>query len=203
MKRTWLLLTTVMIAGGVVSLAGGPAMTSRSTSDPFTVGCYDTLSQQADTMVLAFKGNGNLDAASICAKEWQAQGHPVSPNLATCVVTGGGLGVFQNPSGMNVEDACASIGASVPEGGTPYGGLSAEEVRAFDRAIASRYEATWDPSGPTCRGVGVLRRVVDSTISAKATGSWSGQDLTTASGDHCATFTIDALKAKVIMTNVS
>lgn len=69
--------------------------------------------------------------------------------------------------------------------------------------IAARYEATWDPSGPSCRGVRALRRVVDSAISDTGAGSWTVQDLTTAAGDHCATFMIDALKAKVILANVS
>jgi hypothetical protein len=193
-------LNLILLGAVLVTLmAGASYLASRPTSDPFSVGCYDGLDQQADTMILAFKGNGSLGAAGICAKEWQAQGHEVSQNLVTCVVTGGGLGVFPNSSGMRPEDACASIGASIPEGGTPYGGLSAEQVRALDQEIASRYEATWNASGLTCRGADVLQRVITNAIKATGATAWKIEDVTSASGHNCATFTIDSLGARVLM----
>lgn len=199
-KWKWLVGLSLAIAAGASLIASGQSVTFRPTSDPFSVGCYDTLNQQADTMVLGFKEKSGMAAAGICAQEWAAQGHPVGENLVTCVVNGGGLGVFPNSSGLSAEDACASIGAAVPENGRPYGGFSAEEIRAFDRELATRYEATWN-AGSTCRSVDVLHRVANEVIARSASPSWSVLDLTSSGGRRCATFTIDALGAKVILVD--
>lgn len=94
---------------------------------PFHTWGVTTLSDpEADTMVLVFKGTPVSTPRGFAPRSGRPKGIQCLPILATSVVAGGGLGVFQNLSGVNVEDACASIGASVPAEGSPYGGLSAE-----------------------------------------------------------------------------
>jgi hypothetical protein len=184
-----------------MTAASGSSTSSRHTSDPFSVGCYHDLDQQADTIILGIKGWGGNRPAEACADEWEAVGHPLTENLVTCVVTGGGLGVFPNEAALSQEDACGSIGASVPAHGRPYGGLSIGEVRSLDRRLAGRYEATWQ-DGSTCRSAEELRDVAEDVIDDSATQEWTVTDSTSAEGRSCATFRIEALSAEVVLIDV-
>lgn len=115
-----ILQTRILFAGSLVVailLTSAGYLSTRPTTDPFTVGCYDALDQNSDTMVLPFKGNGNLQAAELCAKEWMAQGHSVPDSLVTCVVSGGGLGVPEHVAyGWRIQSFNATNSPSLSAG---------------------------------------------------------------------------------------
>jgi hypothetical protein len=195
------------------------AMTRRPTTSPLSVGCYDRLDQNADTAVFDTVGQ-DLSPAAICARGWQsAFGEPAPQMLVTCVVSAGGTGVFPNEAGLSPEEACASISASVPSGGSPYGGLSADQVRLLAADLEHRFAGILDR--PECAGQVGLKAEVQAALleyanatwtivdSTSATQEWTFPDgasalvpvPTTAEGQHCAGYAIDAVGAKVILVN--
>jgi hypothetical protein len=202
--------------------AAAYALISRPTTDPLSVGCYERLDQEADTAVFRIgRSDESLGAAAICAREWQgAFGEPAPANLVTCVVDGGGTGVFPIRPGLAPEEACASIHASLPAvGGTPYGGLSAEQVRELARDLEARYEALAET--PECVGLVDLEASVQGSLDRFGASAWSVEDLTsatqewtfpdgrtqtvsvpeTADGQRCAGYAISAVAAKMILVN--
>jgi hypothetical protein len=216
----------VGVALGVALLAAtigaAYALISRPTANPLSVGCYERLDQDADTAVFRIeRADESLGAVGICAREWQgAFGEPAPANLVTCVVDGGGTGVFPIPPGLAPEEACASIHASLPAvGGTPYGGLSAEQVRALAWDLEARYEALAET--PECAGVVDLEAAARASLDNLGAPAWSVEDLTSATqewtfadgrtqtvnvrettdGQTCSGYAIDALRAKVILVN--
>lgn len=198
------LLAAGLVAAALAAMvAASPnAAPSRHTSNPFTIGCFNELDPNADATIVSFLGKGGLDAQAICLNEWRDyQDRVVTDPLVTCVVPGGGTGVFPNPNRLSQDDACSSIGAFVPAEGTPYGGLSAKQVRELDQEIAARYEATWNPSGPTCRSASVLRGAAEQGIRAYRADGWTVVDHTTESGQQCAHFTIDAPAGQVLIVD--
>lgn len=194
------ILLIALMGSTAVLVASGPSVTYRSTSNPFSVGCYDGLDQSAATTIIAItSASEGLSAAEVCAREWrEVQKHDVSENLATCVVDGGGTGVFPAPWGLSNEEACAAIGAAMPQYGAVYGGLSANEVRALSRYIGDRYTATW-PSGKTCRGAGFLDNVATDALQDHGLNAWTVTNATTDAGQRCAHFEIDPLEARVTL----
>lgn len=203
------------------STAAAFALISRPTSDPFSVGCYERPDQGANTAVFAIDNIGeSLGPAGICATQWQdAFGVPPPANLVTCIVDGGGTGVFPNPSGLYAEEACGAIQASMPAVGTPYGGLSATQVRTLARDLETRYATL--ATIPGCAGLEGLRAAAAASVDYFGTTAWSVQDLTsatqdwtfpdgrtqtvrvpeTASGQRCADYTIDAIGANIVLVN--
>lgn len=195
------LLIAAVGAAAIATIAASPSTTeSRPTSQPFTVGCFDALDRSANTTVVSLLGNEGRSAEQICLAEWRNyQGQTITDPLITCVVPGGGTGVFPNPTSMNQDEACASIGAFLPADNAAYGGLTAQQVRRLDEDIARRYEATWEASGPSCEGAETLRHAADQGIQAMAADNWKIVDRTTSAGKTCAHFLIDALEANVIL----
>lgn len=197
------------------------ALISRPTTNPLSVGCYERLDQGANTAVFAIdQADESLGPAGICARQWQeAFGEAAPTNLVTCIVDGGGTGVFPNPSGLAVQEACASIHAARPAAGTPYGGLSAEQVRALSRDLQARYETL--AGTPECAGLTDLAAAAQASLDDLGTAAWSVEDLTsatqewtfpdgrtqtvrvpeTADGQRCSGYAIDSLGARVILMN--
>lgn len=216
--RTFALGAAVLVA----VTAAAFALSSRPTTNPLSVGCYERLDQQADTAIVSLSDGQGLSLAAVCASRWEsAFGGPAPQTLVTCVVSGGGLGVFPNESDLTQEEACASIHASLPQGGTPYGGLSAEQVRGLAADLEGRYAEIADRPGPECAGHADLKAQVQASLATLATGAWAVQDLTsstqewtfpdgttarvsvptTADGQRCAEYAIDAMGAKVVLVN--
>jgi len=194
------------------------AVTRRPTTNPLSVGCYERLSQNATTAVFAL--SGDLSPAAVCAEGWQsAFGKAAPQSLVTCVVSGGGTGVFPDDERLAPEDACSSIGASVPAAGSPYGGLSAAQVRLLATDLARRYALIADRQ--SCAGYADLKAEVQAALLDDANATWTIEDSTsptqewifsdgtsaiapvptTAGGQSCAGYAIDAGGAKVILVN--
>ncbi|MFB3737434.1 MAG: hypothetical protein ACE14W_00535 [Candidatus Velamenicoccus archaeovorus] len=206
-------------AAAVLATAAAFALTSRPTSDPLSVGCYERLDQNADTAIVSLVGT-NLSPVAACAGRWTAAfGTPVPPSLVTCVVSGGGTGVFPDQADLPAEDACKSIGATLPAGGVQYAGLSAEQVRSLAADLQRRYARIAEE--PECAGNLSLRAEAEAAVSALQATGWQVVDYTsptqewtfpdgstqtvsvptTANGQRCSEYSIDALNAEVILVN--
>jgi hypothetical protein len=202
--RVVLLCGMVLLAAALFTGAR-PSASYRATSDVFTVGCYDELSQHANTTVVPI--DSSLGAEGTCSVEWQAQGAPVPAGVVTCVVSGGGTGVFPNESGMSAADACTSIGASLPDDGAHYGGLTAQEVRTMFENLGTLTEGLDRGAGPdhVCYPAPVIRMKITKYLSDSGLTSWRVRDATTAAappsvdGVPCADLTVDELAAELIL----
>ncbi len=185
-----------VLAAAAAMVAAGPNGEERATVNPFTVGCYDALDQQANTTIVAYTpGTQRLSAEELCVQEWAAQGHLGHDALVTCVVDGGGTGVFPHARGSESE-ACASIGAAAVAPGR-YGSLTAAQVRSFSWNLGRRYESTWSSSA-TCSASAVLESVArDAIAKSAAQGEWT---VRVAEASDCAYFTIDPVAAEVVIT---
>lgn len=185
------------VAVGAALVAAAPGVQERPTSDPFTVGCYDSLDQQANTTIVAYTPQTHrLSPEELCTQEWASQGHPAHHDLVTCVVDGGGTGVFATNDAASPADACGSIGAATAGSGR-YGAMTASQVRAFGWNLGRRYEATWSGNA-TCSASSVLEDVATEAIAQSP-----GRDSWTVRVDEasdCAHFTIDVSAAEVVIT---
>jgi hypothetical protein len=207
------------VAVALATTAAVFALTSRPSSDPLSVGCYERLDQQANTAIVSLVDT-ELTPAAACAARWQSAFGTSTPSiLVTCVVSGGGTGVFPNNGQLAPEQACASIGAALPAGGTPYGGLSAEQVRGLARDLQDRYERI--DERPECAGNAALKNQALEVLAAHRAEAWEVEDLTsseqewtfsdgtvrtvavpaTEDGQRCADFTVDALNGRVLIVN--
>lgn len=200
-----------VVLGAVPSVAllaaAGYALRSEPTSELFTVGCYASLDQQADTTIIGWdKGK---TAAESCLNEPTAFGEAVPDRVVTCVVNGGGTGVFPNPQDLNANEACASIGAATPEEqGSHYGGLTADQVREMDEELARRTQNLSDPDAKEiCYPNENLKRELESFLAERGFTKWSVNDITTDqaaradNGQRCRDLVMDELEATFIITD--
>lgn len=216
-KRAILLVGAVMVLG---LLAATYYLSSRPTSEPSSVGCYRVLDQQANTAVFGIRPpDEGLSPAGICAREWTAAfGEPAPDSLVTCIVEGGGTGVFPNPESLDPAEACGSIGASLPET-ADFGGLSSEEVRQLTRDLGSRVLPLYERE--ECAPVGPLVQAMRDFVRERALTAWSVQDQTspteewvapggststetvptTEGGERCADYAIDPVGARILVVN--
>ena len=190
------LLATAFVAAAVALVASGPATTTRAASDPFTVGCYDGPSATADVAVVAFKGHSGTTAEELCVDLWASESHSHA-GVVACVLPSGGLGVFPNDALAGPDEACAALGASLPDEGPAYEGLSAETVRALDRTLAARYEATWS-RGETCGDAVVLRALAIEALAEFDAARWRVVDESAGAGT-CARPRVEALAGRVVL----
>jgi hypothetical protein len=213
----------IVLVGAVLILgllAATYFLTSRPTSEPSSIGCYNGLDQQANTAVFGIRPHDEgLGPAGICAREWTAAfGEPAPDSLVTCIVEGGGTGVFPNPESLSPEDACGSIGASLPET-ADFGGLSSEEVRQLTRDLGTRVSPLYERE--ECAPVGSLVQALRDFVRERALVAWSVQDQTsptqewitsdgttstetvpmTEGGARCADYAIDPVGARILVVN--
>lgn len=186
--------------------AAGYALRSEPTSEPFTVGCYSAASQEADTTILRWERGKT--PAEVCLSEPEAWGSDIPRHVVTCVTGGGGTGVFPNPNQLDAEEACAAIGAAVPDEGPHYGGLTAGEVREMSHDLGTRTEVLNDPDARAiCYPADTLRREVERFFRERDLTQWTVKDLTTqqaatsASGQRCGDIVYDSLDATVVIVD--
>jgi hypothetical protein len=158
----------VAIGLGIALIAGSTAagyalVRSRPTTNPLAVGCHATLDREANAAILEVTpSNESIGLIGLCAQQWQsAFAEPAPAALVACVVDGGGTGVFPIVAETDAQEACESIGASTPSGGTPYAGLSGIEVRALFSALRSTYA---EAHAANCAGVKDLAAAFASTL---------------------------------------
>lgn len=193
---------------------------SAPTTDPSAVGCYSALDASADTALFPIRaGEEELGPAGICAKHWpHTFGEPSPKSLVTCIVAGGGTGVFPNPERLSPDEACGSIGASLPEEAT-YGGLSQAQVRELRRDIGSRVAGLYQE--PDCAPAGPLLASLQDFVRERDLAAWNVVDETsptqrwtfpdgtsksvavprTAGGERCAAHVIDPVAARILLVN--
>ncbi len=187
----------VGIAAAAALVAAAPSTDERATTDPFTVGCYDELDQQANTTIVAYTpATQRLTPEELCAQEWEAQGHDGHHDLVTCVVDGGGTAVFPSTEGSSPAEACGRIGAGTAAHGR-YGTMSAPQVRAFGWNLGRRYEGTWSGDAMCSTSVELERVANEAIDNSPGRDSWS---VRVAEASDCAYFTIDASAAEVVIT---
>jgi hypothetical protein len=196
-------IVLLMIAAGV---AATRAIVSEPTSNVFTVGCYAELSQRADTVIVPIQEG--LSPAETCMTHPEAFPQGAPNQLVSCVVSGGGTGVFPNPSGLSPVDACASIGAALPAHGRFYGGLTANEVRSLATDLGvqiSSLDRSLD--GGACYPAQGLLALLNTFLRDRDAVEWSVRDATTdaapvtADGQRCADVVIDELGATLIVVD--
>lgn len=188
------------LAAAVVLLAGVAAVyvTTRQTTNPLSVGCYETLSLEANTAVLGLEAaSDELSPAARCASQWQpAFGTTAPSNLVTCVVPEGGLGVFPNAQIADPGAACSSIGASGPSEGS-YAGASAHQVRQWASDVGAAYEEGAGQS--QCISQDRLREIVIDSYKRPGFSEWTVSFDGSTSNKRCASYSIDAMEGAVII----
>lgn len=93
-----LILTTALAAGAYVL--------HRSATELLSIGCYEEVSLEADTTVVADR---QADPTVTCASIWkEAFGQDQPPSLVACVLESGAVGVFPG-----TEDTCSSLGLAL------------------------------------------------------------------------------------------
>jgi hypothetical protein len=211
------LLAAVLVGGTAVVFA----LTSSPTSDPLSVGCYAHLDLDANAAIISLADLGTgITPAAACASRWEGAFGTSPPRaIVTCVVPGGGTGVFPNEEGMAPEDACRSIGAVLPAEGTLFGGLTAEQVRLLAADLEARNARVADR--PECGGNVTLKAEIQASLMTFGTERWTIDDLTspsqpwtfpdgttgsvpvprTADGQICSHYAIDAGTSTVILVN--
>lgn len=113
--RRLILPATASVA---VLAAAGYAVTSRDVETPSTVACASTFSQTGDMTIV--ERPAGQPATATCISEMREAWNPPPTNPVECVTSypggeGGALLVVPAPDGMTQEEACAAIGAAVPE----------------------------------------------------------------------------------------
>lgn len=207
----------LLLATGAATYLLAP---SSPTTEPRQVGCYAELSMQAETALPtvgpSYEGVG---AAGICAAQWPAVfGEPAPRDLVTCIVEGGGVGVFPNAESLPADEACSSIGASLPKEGL-FGGISDDEFLEFSHDLGSRVKPLYEqedcaPAGQLIAAIqGFLRergltewRVVDETSSFQEWtfpgGSTRQEEVPRAeNGELCAVHGIDPVRTEILVIN--
>jgi hypothetical protein len=190
------------------------------TSEPRSVGCYRELDQSADTVVVGIRpADVVLGPAGVCARGWaMAFGEPAPGALVTCIVEGGGTGVFPNRAELSPDEACSSIGAALPEDAT-YGGLPAQEVPVLSGEVGSRVAPLYVEED--CAPAGQLIAALNAFLSERGLAGWRVEDQTstsqrwtfddgttrtvavptTAEGERCAVHVVDPVEARILVIN--
>ncbi len=117
----WRRRRLMLPAAAAVSVlaAAGYAVTSREVKTPAAIACASTFSQSGD-MTIVERVEGRPATATCISEMSDAAWNPPPSNPVECVTNypggdGGALLVVPAPDGMSQEDACAVIGAAVPE----------------------------------------------------------------------------------------
>ena len=186
--------------------AAGYAIRSEPTSEPFSVGCYNELAQDADTTILRWEED--MTPAEVCLSERAAWGDSTPTHVVTCVTNGGATGVFPNPEELSAADACASIGAAVPDDGASYGGLTAAQVRDLSQELGRRTQPLNDPGAKEiCYPNETLRREVEAFLRQRDLSEWTVTDKTTSeaakssAGERCGDIVYDSLGASILIVD--
>jgi hypothetical protein len=111
----------VVIAGisvGALLVTGVAAAAAvRQANSPTQVGCYETLSPQADTTEAERALVTEVGPVAACRQTWVELSKPIDvSNLVSCVNSHGGRGVFPAPRGTDAPSACNQIGWAVDAG---------------------------------------------------------------------------------------
>jgi hypothetical protein len=187
------LVVGAMLVAGIAAVY----VTSRPTTDPLSVGCYRTLDQNADIAILPLAGS-EVKPAERCAAEWRsAFGVDVPPELITCVVRDGGLGIFPGKEGLDAETTCAAIGASTPRSGT-YGGKTASEVRAWAGDVESAYIQA-SKKRDDCLSEAVLAALIRESFDRWDFETWTVSRVESDGDLRCASYSVDSVNAVVIL----
>jgi DNA-directed RNA polymerase specialized sigma24 family protein len=158
------------------------------------VACYEQLDQRATATATA-AGDGvwppGAPALQACLSAWKRQElqlarsgvvrHivPVTPSYVLCQQRNGTVGVFPNPRQLSLDDACASIGASVPENAR-FGGATAGQVRTFDLDLKVRLRQAGLGTG--CDPFSPLLQTIRTSMAATGLRGWTVRDRTSAQG---------------------
>jgi RNA polymerase sigma factor (sigma-70 family) len=195
-----LLLSLGAVLGGAVA-AGQffePAASQRDqrTQAPATprIACYEQLDQRAAATATAAGDSvwpPGAPALQACLSAWKRQEAqfarngvvrhvvPQTPGYVLCQQRSGTIGVFPNPRRLSLDDACASIGASVPENAR-FGGATAGQVRAFDFDLKVRLRRAGLGTG--CDPFRRLRNALRASMVANGLRGWTILDRTSAQG---------------------
>src|SRR6266545_3261539 len=104
---------------------------------------------------------------------------PQTPGYVVCQQRNGTVGVFPNPRQLSLDDACASIGASVPEDAR-FGGATVSQVRTFDLDLRVRLRQAGLGTG--CDPYGPLLETIRASVNANGLRGWTIRDRTSAQG---------------------
>ncbi|HEX6678513.1 MAG TPA: RNA polymerase sigma factor [Actinomycetes bacterium] len=158
------------------------------------VACYQQLDQRATATATAV-GDGvwppGAPALQACLSAWKRQElqlarsgvvrHvvPVTPSYVLCQQRDGTVGVFPNPRQLSLDDACASIGARVPDNAR-FGGATANQVRTFDLDLRARLRQAGLGTG--CDPFTPLLETIRASMAATGLRGWTIRDRTSAQG---------------------
>lgn len=209
----------VVTVVAAASVAAAVVLASRPTTNPLTVGCYQTPSQEANTAVIALDPDReDLGPVGACSLAWpSAFGEPAPDHLVACVVTSGGLGVFPTGPGLSPSDACNAIGVA-PAGEGDYSGLTGAEVRELNSQLRARHKDL-QGVGDGCVGADQLATESESVLNSAGAIEWEVIDGTiesdtwttpdgrpqpvtaafAADGSVCADFVFEATQGQILL----
>lgn len=200
-RRVWKRPMVLMPAGlaVVASIVAAVYISSRPTSEVFTVGCASEPGG-SDMAIVAIKEGKS--AEQTCIQEWQSQNEPIPGNVVACVIQEGGTVVYPNPSNMSPADFCASVGASAPAKGPFYGGLTGEQVRQMAKDLDARLQSLQE--GEECYPLADLKNRIADFLRDNDLPEWSIEDRTggtssdqSSNGQPCGRYVLEPLAAKV------
>ncbi len=205
MVGSWRVTTAPALLVGLAALLSGaflagqvfePTSSHGSAQAQATrrVACYQQLDQGATATATA-AGDGvwppGAPTLQACLSAWKRQElqlarsgvvrHivPVTPSYVVCQQRNGTVGVFPNPGQLSLDDACASIGARVPENAR-FGGATANQVRTFDLDLRTRLRQAGLGTG--CDPFTPLLQTIRASVAATGLRGWTIRDRTSAQG---------------------
>src|SRR6266508_4153886 len=175
------------------SSRGGASSGAQAPVDR-RIACYEQLDQRATATATAAGESvwpPGAPALQACLSAWKRQEvqlarngivrHivPQTPGYVVCQQRNGTVGVFPNPRQLSLDDACASIGASVPEDAR-FGGATVSQVRTFDLDLRVRLRQAGLGTG--CDPHGPLLETIRASVNANGLRGWTIRDRTSAQG---------------------
>jgi RNA polymerase sigma-70 factor (ECF subfamily) len=175
------------------SSRGGASSGAQAPVDR-RIACYEQLDQRATATATAAGESvwpPGAPALQACLSAWKRQEvqlarngivrHivPQTPGYVVCQQRNGTVGVFPNPRQLSLDDACASIGASVPEDAR-FGGATVSQVRTFDLDLRVRLRQAGLGTG--CDPYGPLLETIRASVNANGLRGWTIRDRTSAQG---------------------
>jgi DNA-directed RNA polymerase specialized sigma24 family protein len=189
-----LVLSLAAVLGGAF-VAGKLAESDRSRQAAATggpqIGCYSKL--KAGAAATAVAAGASLfppgpPALKACVDAWKRQEEaqfastgtvrrivPQAMSFVLCERRDGTVGVFPNPSGLTLYQACHSIGASVPADAR-FAGATATQVQDFDRDLKARLHRAGLGTG--CYPFRDLYAIAWASMKANGLRAWKLLDLT-------------------------
>jgi hypothetical protein len=161
-RRRAAVLALAMVA--VVLAATAWALTHNATKQ-LTIGCYESASLQADTVVIA---RTEMTPAAACREVWERGefGRPVA-QLEACVLPTGAVGVFPSEG----RSACQALGLAALTPAQPAPSPTAPETGVEPRALKDALTDTFLASGCLDRRQAVV--AVERVLARLGASEWT------------------------------